>query len=166
MGRIKYCCNFLTLKPEEWLLCRNTQQFQGLDIVGSHVTHSCNSYQSRILAGTKDLLQEMNKHLTRCASMCQVVSYWLLPLLTQTTEHENQGTICNIAWPALASKVLKSINTSKLLIKTQVLSDWHLVKHETTHVIFIRHCLYCIPEYIKHMGIDACLKAKSIKYRL
>jgi len=66
MGRIKYCCNFLILKPEERCFFRNTQQFQGLDIVGTHVTHGGNNFQSCIVAGIKDLHQEINKHLTLC----------------------------------------------------------------------------------------------------
>jgi len=33
MGKIKYSCNFLTLKPEERYLFRNTQMFQGFDTV-------------------------------------------------------------------------------------------------------------------------------------
>ena len=35
-----HCHNILILKLEEWLPCGSTQQFQGLDIVGTHVTDS------------------------------------------------------------------------------------------------------------------------------
>jgi hypothetical protein len=38
-------------------------------------------------------------------------------------QHEDQGTIRNTACPAMASKVLKALNTTKLLIEMQVLSD-------------------------------------------
>jgi len=38
MRRVKHCCNFLIMKPEERCLFRNPQVFQGLDIVGTHVT--------------------------------------------------------------------------------------------------------------------------------
>jgi len=38
----------------------------------------------------------LNKHLTLSASVNQVVSYWLLPLLTETTEHEDQGMIATL----------------------------------------------------------------------
>jgi len=55
--------------------------------------------------------------------MNQIVRYWLLPHLAETMKHEDQGMICSIAWPAMASKVLKVINTAKLLIEMQVLSD-------------------------------------------
>jgi hypothetical protein len=40
----------------------------------------------------------------------------------QTMEHENQGMICNTACPNVASRVLKALNTAKLLIVMQVLS--------------------------------------------
>ena len=79
--------------------------------------------------------------LYNSASMNRVVSYWLLPLFTQTTEHEDQGMICNTACLAMASKVLKTLSTAKLLIEMQVLSDWHFIKRETTHTISKRHCL-------------------------
>jgi hypothetical protein len=38
-------------------------------------------------------------------------------------QHEDQGMICNIACPAMASKVLKALKTVKLLIEMQVLSE-------------------------------------------
>ena len=69
--------------------------------------------------------------------------------------------ICNIACPAMASKVLKAFNTVNLLIEMQMCSDWHLLKHETTHAIFIRR-LYTVLEYAKHVGINACPKLDSV----
>ena len=39
IGRSLYSCNFSILKHEERCLFRNTQHFQGLDIVGTHVPH-------------------------------------------------------------------------------------------------------------------------------
>jgi hypothetical protein len=54
--------------------------------------------------------------------MNQAVCYWLLPLFTETTKHEDNGLICNIACHAIASKVAKDLNTANLLIETQVLS--------------------------------------------
>ena len=80
--RIKHCCSFLITKPEEGCLFRNTHQFQGLDLVCTHVTHGGNNYQSCIVAGIKNLHQEMNKHLILSASANQIVSYWLLPPVT------------------------------------------------------------------------------------
>ena len=65
-----------------------TQQFQGLDTVGPHVTESGNNMQSNILTSTKNLIQELHKHLRLSISTNEVVSHWLLLLLTQTTEHE------------------------------------------------------------------------------
>jgi hypothetical protein len=38
-------------------------------------------------------------------------------------QHEDQGMICNIACPAMSSKVLKAFNTVNLLIEMQMLSD-------------------------------------------
>ena len=48
--RIIHCHNILILNLEEWLLSGSTKQFQGLDIVGTHVSDSDNNLQSRILA--------------------------------------------------------------------------------------------------------------------
>jgi hypothetical protein len=75
------------------------------------------------VADNKNLHQEINKHLTLIACVNQVVSYCLLPLFTDTAQLEDWGMICNIACPALASKVLKALNTTKILIEMQVLSD-------------------------------------------
>ena len=77
-------------------------------------------------------------------------------------EHEDQGKICGIACPAVSSKVLKAFNTVNLVIDMQMLSDWHLVKLETTHAIFIRHCLYIVLEYTKHMSINTRPKLDSV----
>jgi hypothetical protein len=74
------------------------------------------------VAGIKDFRQEINKQLTFSTSVHQEVSYWLLPLFMETREHEDRGMICNIACPAVASKVLKVLNTTKLLTEMQVLS--------------------------------------------
>ena len=48
MRKIKYSCNFLSLKPEERYHFRNTQMLPVCDNVGTHVTHSCNNFQSCI----------------------------------------------------------------------------------------------------------------------
>jgi hypothetical protein len=45
------------------------------------------------VASINSLHQEINKQHTLSASVHQAVSYWLLPLLTETTEHEDQGMI-------------------------------------------------------------------------
>jgi len=42
------------------------------------------------------LHQEINKPHALSASVNQAVSYWLLPLLTETTEHEDQGMIATL----------------------------------------------------------------------
>ena len=55
--------------------------------VGTHVIHSSYNFQACIMAGINSLHQEINKHHTLSASVNQVVMYWLLPILTQTTEH-------------------------------------------------------------------------------
>ena len=81
--------------------------------------------QSCVVAG------EINKHLILSASANQIESYWLLPLFTQTTGHEYQGTICNTACPAMASSVLKASNTVNLLIDISS----SMVQHKN----FIRH---------------------------
>jgi hypothetical protein len=62
----------------------------------------------------------------------------------------------------MASKVLKALNTAKLLIVMQVLSEWHFIKHEKSHAIFIRHYLYSASECTKHMVIDACPIVNSV----
>jgi hypothetical protein len=65
-----HCHNILILKLEEWLPSGNTQQFQGLDIVGTHVTDSGNNLQSSILDSLKNLTNEV----IISASMAEVVS--------------------------------------------------------------------------------------------
>jgi len=39
------------------------------------------------------------------------------------TAREDQGMICNSAYPVMFSKVLNDLNTAKLLTEMQVLSD-------------------------------------------
>jgi hypothetical protein len=57
MGRIIHCCNSLIMKLEGWFRFGSTQQFQGLDIVGTHIIDSGNNLQSSILTGGKNLTQ-------------------------------------------------------------------------------------------------------------
>jgi hypothetical protein len=45
----------------------------------------------------------------------QIENHWLLPLFTYIMEHKDQALICNIASPAMASKVLKASNIVNLL---------------------------------------------------
>jgi hypothetical protein len=78
----------LILKLEEWLSSGGTEQFQGLDIVGTHVTDSGKNMQSNFLTCTENLIQELHKHLSLSAPMPEVVSNWLLPLSMQTTGRE------------------------------------------------------------------------------
>ena len=139
MGRIKYSCYFLILKPDERCLLRKTHMFQGLDTVVTHIKRSGNNLQSCITAGNKNLQQEINKHLTPIISLNQAVSYWLVALVIQTMQLEDHGMICNIACPPMVSKVLKAHHTAKLMNGTQFLSDWYFIKHETKHTIFIAH---------------------------
>jgi hypothetical protein len=79
--------------------------------------------KSCIVAGIKNLHQEINKHLAFSAFMNQVVSYWLLSVFMETAAHEDQSMICNIAGFDMASKTLKELNTAKLLIETHIVSD-------------------------------------------
>ena len=65
-----HCHNILILKLEEWLPSGSTQQFQGLETVGTHVTDSGNKLQSRILDSFKNLTKEVRLS----ASMAEVVS--------------------------------------------------------------------------------------------
>jgi len=62
---------------------------------------------------------EIEKHLIVSASVNQVLSYWLLPFVIQTMQHEDQGMICNTACPAMVPKVLKALNIAKLMNGTQ-----------------------------------------------
>jgi len=84
MGKIKCSCKFLTAKPEEKYIFRNTLMFQVLDIVGTNVTHGSNNFHSCILIGIKNLHKQINKLLTLGISVSQVLSYWLLPLFMET----------------------------------------------------------------------------------
>jgi len=102
MGKIKCRCKFLTLKHEENYLFRNTLMFQGLGLVGTHITHGSNNFHSYIMIGIKNLHKEINQHLTLGSSVNQVLSYRLLPLFTETTKHEDQGMIYNKAFPAVS----------------------------------------------------------------
>jgi hypothetical protein len=75
--------------------------------VETHVTHSGYNFQSCIVAGMNSLRQEINKHHTLSASVNQVVSYWLLPFLRETTEHKDQGmtaTLLALPWFPRSSK--------------------------------------------------------------
>jgi len=54
--------------------------------------HSGNNFQSCIIAGIKNFHKEINKHLTLSASVNQIISYWLLPLFTETTQQNS--TLC------------------------------------------------------------------------
>jgi hypothetical protein len=108
------------------------------------------------VAGIKNLHQEINKHLTLSVSVNQVVRYWLLPLFMETSEYGDPGMICNIACPAVASKVLRALITAKLLTEMQVFYDWHFIKHD------IHHTLPSESECIKHMDIVAHPKVNIV----
>jgi hypothetical protein len=58
--------------------------------VGTPVTDSGYKLQCCIVAGINSLRQETNKHRILSASVHQAVSYWLLPLITETTKHEDK----------------------------------------------------------------------------
>jgi len=76
MGRIKYSCNLSILKSDETPKC-----FKALTLLApmSHVVAI--NFQYFIVTSIKNLHQEINKHLTFSASIHQVVSKWLLPLV-------------------------------------------------------------------------------------
>jgi hypothetical protein len=97
--------------------------FQGLDNVVTHIKRSGNNFQSSIVAGIKNLQQEINKHLTLITSLNQVVSYWLVALVIQTMQLEDHGMICNIACPPMVSMVLNVHHTAKLMNGKQFISD-------------------------------------------
>jgi len=63
--RIIHCHNLSILKLEEWLPSGSTQQFQGLDIVETHVTDSGNNLKSSILACAKNLTKRLALVLPR-----------------------------------------------------------------------------------------------------
>jgi len=83
------CHNILILKLEKWLPTGSTQQFQGLHVVGTHVTNCGNNLHSCILACTKNLIQAPHQEVSLSASTAEAVSKWLLPMSMQTTGHEN-----------------------------------------------------------------------------
>ena len=73
-------------------------------IVGTHVSHT-QWLQLPVLH------QEINKPHALSASVNRVVRYWLLPLLTETTEQEDQGmTATLLALPWFPSSSKPSIN--------------------------------------------------------
>jgi hypothetical protein len=82
VGRVIYCWNLLIMKSEELFPFGRTQQFLGLDIVGTHITDSGNNLQSSILTDIKNLLQVLHCHLCLSASTSKVLCHWLLPLST------------------------------------------------------------------------------------
>jgi hypothetical protein len=53
----------LILKLEEWLLSGSTQQFQGLDTVGTHVTDSNNNFSPEILQVLITSFKNLTKRL-------------------------------------------------------------------------------------------------------
>ena len=86
---------------------RNNQLLQGLDIVGTHVKHGGNKYQSCIVAGINNLLQENNKRITISAFTNQIESNCWLPLFTYTTEHKIRSwfaTLLVLPWLPMSSK--------------------------------------------------------------
>ena len=76
--------------------------FQCLGLFGTHITHGSNNFHSCIMICIKNLHKEINKHLTLGSSLNQVLSYRLLPLFMETTKHEDQGMIYNMAFPAVS----------------------------------------------------------------
>jgi hypothetical protein len=66
--------------------------------------------------------------------------------------------VCNVACPALTSKILKSPNAVKFLITPDILSERHFIKQETTVSVFFKHFLQRVTKCIKNMGIDASPK--------
>ena len=77
----------LIVIPERKCLFSNNQLLQSHEIVDNHIKHDGNKYQSCIVAGIKNLLQENNKSLTLSAPANQIESHWLLPLFTYYTKH-------------------------------------------------------------------------------
>jgi len=118
---------------------------------------------SNILTCTKNLHQELHKHLSLSTSTPEVISHQLLPLAMQTTDHEKLSVIYNVACSALTSKILKTLNAVKFLIKPHVLSDRHFIKQTTAVLVFFRYFLQTVTKCIKNMGIDASLKRNDIE---
>jgi uncharacterized protein (UPF0128 family) len=71
-----------------------------------------------------------------------------------------------LAYPALASKILKTLNAVKFLFKSYLFSDWQFIKCEDTVMNVTRHFLHWVLECIKHMDVDARHKVNSIEDRL
>jgi hypothetical protein len=86
---IIHCQNILILNFEEWLPSGRTQQFKGLDNVGTLFSGSGNNLQSSILTCTKNLTQEPHQQVSLSASTAEIVSNWLLPLSMQTMNLKN-----------------------------------------------------------------------------
>jgi hypothetical protein len=118
--RIKYCRCFFVVKVEVCFHFGNTQHFQSLDIVGTHVTESGNNLQSSILADIKKLFQKLHNYHSLSASTTKLVSYWLLLLVMQIIDHEKQSMAFNVACPVLASKIFKTFNAVKLFVKSYI----------------------------------------------
>ena len=80
------------LDSETWrkVHLSNTQLFQGLDVVGIHVTHSGTNLCSFIIAGIKNLHQEINKHFTLSASMNQVAATFYIDHRAWKPQHDLQ----------------------------------------------------------------------------
>jgi len=104
------------------------------------------------------LHQEINKHHTLSASGNQIVSYWLLQLLTETTAHEDQGTIATFLaqpWFPRSSKPSTQphfwLKCKFPLIDTSSNIRQHTQSSSDT-VCTVR------------MGIDACPKAKCLEW--
>jgi len=58
--------------------------------------------------------------------------------------------ICNVACPAPTSKILKSLNAVKFLIKLDILSDRCFIKPEITEPVFLRHFLQRVVKCSTH----------------
>jgi hypothetical protein len=97
--------------------------FKALTLLAPMSYRAAINFQYFSVASIKNLDQEINKHLTLSASFHQVSSKWLLPLVIETMQHEDQGMIYNIACPAMVSEVHKALHTAKLMKGTQILSD-------------------------------------------
>jgi hypothetical protein len=98
----------LITKSEEWFPYGSSRQFQGLGIVGAHITDSGNILQSNILRGIKNFIQE-----------CTIVSASELPLPvfilyvdhgSRKLEHDMQ---CYVSCPDFPDR--QSLNAVKLL---------------------------------------------------
>ena len=89
--RIKNCCNWYSRNLKKGVFFRNIQLFEGFDIAGTHVTHSSNNYQSYVVAGTKNLHQKINKHLTFSASTIKYQATDRVHLLCRTWSMKNRA---------------------------------------------------------------------------